>query len=61
MGRWVFLVIVMSLAGCASGPGPGEPIDASKYCLEGPPTDWSYCDWYYEQSYGCWMCEGTAD
>lgn len=48
------LVAGLGLVACASVMG--EPVDVSKYCYEETPTDWEYCDWYYEESTRCWMC-----
>jgi hypothetical protein len=39
----------------------GEPVDVSDYCYEETPTDWEYCDWYYEESTRCWMCNPTEE
>jgi hypothetical protein len=56
VGSILFFVslCVVGLSGCASVMG--EPVDVSDYCYEETPTDWEYCDWYYEESTRCWMC-----
>jgi len=56
-GLAIILVVALSVVGLSGCAGAlGEPLDVSDYCYEETPKDWDYCDWYYEESTRCWMC-----
>ena len=62
MGWGILLVVAMSFVGLSGCAGAlGEPVDVSDYCYEETPTDWSYCSWYFEENYNCWMCNPSRN
>ena len=56
MAAAVAAALVVAAPGCAT---MGEPVDASRYCFKSVPKDSSYCRWYYDEQYQCWMCDDT--